>query len=62
MHDKIDRTAVTSMLDLRNILELVNDGLNDRSFARASVCLTDASVGFSHRMRNEITMRSSELE
>src|SRR5690242_19072824 len=34
MDDKIRRTAMTSMLDLRNILELVNDGLNNRSFAQ----------------------------
>jgi hypothetical protein len=38
MHDKIDGTAVTRMFNLRNILELVNDGLDDGSFARASVC------------------------
>lgn len=34
MDDKIDRAAVTRMLDLGNILELINDGLNDRSFAQ----------------------------
>ena len=34
MDDKIDRAAVTSMLNLRNILELVNDGLNDGSFTQ----------------------------
>src|SRR6266566_3333357 len=34
MDDKIDRTAVTRMFNLRNILELVNDRLNDGSFAQ----------------------------
>ena len=34
MHDKIGRAAVTRMLNLRNILELVNDRFNDRSFAQ----------------------------
>ena len=34
MDDKIGGTAVTRMLNLRNILELVNNGLNDRSFAQ----------------------------
>ena len=32
MDDKIDRAAVTRMLNLRNILQLVDDGLNDGSF------------------------------
>lgn len=30
---KIDRTTMMSMLDLRDILESVNDAFNDRSFA-----------------------------
>jgi hypothetical protein len=34
MDDKICRTAMARMLDLRNILELVNDRLNDGSFAQ----------------------------
>ena len=34
MHDKIGGTAMPRMLDLRNILELVNDGLDDRPFAQ----------------------------
>ena len=34
MDHKIDGTAMTGMLNLRNILELVNDGLNDHSFAQ----------------------------
>src|SRR5205085_6233714 len=34
MDDKIGWAAVTRMLNLRNILELVNDGLNDGSFAQ----------------------------
>src|SRR5579859_5619790 len=34
MHHKIGWTAMTRMLNLRNILELVDDGLNDRSFAQ----------------------------
>jgi hypothetical protein len=32
MHDKIDRAVMKKMLDLRNVLELVNNGLNDGSF------------------------------
>ncbi|GAC1468638.1 MAG: hypothetical protein PVSMB2_37000 [Ktedonobacteraceae bacterium] len=42
MDDKIGWAAVTRMLNLRDILELVNNGLDDRSFARASVCLKGA--------------------
>ncbi len=38
MDDKIRRTAMARMLDLRDVFELVNDGLNQSSFARASVC------------------------
>ena len=34
MNDKIGGTAMARMLDLRNILELVNDGLDNRSFAQ----------------------------
>lgn len=34
MHNKIDRAAMARMLDLRNVLELVNDRFNDRSFAQ----------------------------
>src|SRR5690349_19181986 len=34
MDDKIGWAAVTRMLNLRNILELVNNGLNDRSLAQ----------------------------
>ena len=34
MDDKIDRATVTRMLNLRNILELVNDGLDDHAFAQ----------------------------
>ena len=34
MHHKIDGTAMARMLDLRNILELVNNGLDNRSFAQ----------------------------
>src|SRR5579859_5274248 len=34
MHDKIGRTAMTRMLDLRNVFELVNDGLNNGPFAQ----------------------------
>ena len=30
--DKIGRAAMTRVLNLRNVLELVNDTLNDRSF------------------------------
>lgn len=33
MDHKIDRTAMTSMLDLRDIFELVDNGLNNRPFA-----------------------------
>ena len=36
MDDKIGWAAVTRMLDLRNVLELVNDGLDDGPFTRAS--------------------------
>ncbi len=34
MHDKIGGTAMTRMLNLRNILELVDDGLDNRPFAQ----------------------------
>ena len=34
MDHKIGGTAMARMLDLRNVLELVNDGLDDRSFAQ----------------------------
>ena len=34
MNDKIGGTAITRMLDLRTSLELVNDGLDTRSFAQ----------------------------
>lgn len=34
MDDKIGRAAVTRVLNLRNILELIDDGLNDGSFAQ----------------------------
>ena len=34
MNDKIGGTTMTRMLDLRNILELVNDGLDNRSLAQ----------------------------
>ena len=34
MDDKIRGTAVARMLDLRDVLELVNDGLNNRAFAQ----------------------------
>ena len=37
MHHKIDGTAMARMLDLRNILKLINNGLDNRPFARASV-------------------------
>ena len=33
MHHKIGGTAMAGMLDLRNVLELVNDGLDDGPFA-----------------------------
>ena len=33
MDDKIRGTAMPRMLDLRDVLELVNDGLNNRPFA-----------------------------
>jgi hypothetical protein len=42
MDDKIERTAMTGMLNLRDILELIDNGFNDRPFARVSVCLKDA--------------------
>ena len=42
MNHKIDGTAMARMLDLRTILELVNNGLDNRSFARALVCPKDA--------------------
>ena len=34
MNHKIGGTAMTGMLNLRNVLELVNDGLNNRAFAQ----------------------------
>src|SRR6266567_5053717 len=34
MDDKIGRTVVTRMLDLRDVFELVNDGLNNGPFAQ----------------------------
>ena len=33
MHDTMDRAALARMLDLRNSLELINDGLDTDSFA-----------------------------
>ena len=32
--DKVGRAAVTGVFDLRDILELVNDGLNDEALTR----------------------------
>ena len=37
MNHKIDGAAMASMLDLRNILELIDNGLDNRPFTRASV-------------------------
>jgi hypothetical protein len=34
MNDKIDRTAMARMLDLRDILELIDNGLDNRPFAQ----------------------------
>src|SRR5712691_11820219 len=34
MDDKIRRTAMARMLDLRDVFELVNNGLNNRAFAQ----------------------------
>src|SRR5690242_13974962 len=34
VNDKIDRTAMARMLDLRNILELINNRLDNRPFAQ----------------------------
>ncbi len=31
--EKVDRAAVTGMLNLANVFELIIDGLNDRSLA-----------------------------
>lgn len=42
MDNKIRRATMTRMLNLRDVLELVNDGFDDGSFARASVYLKDA--------------------
>ena len=36
---EIGRTAMASMLDLRDILELVNDGLDDRPFTQQHLVL-----------------------
>ena len=38
MDNKFGRTAMARMLDLRDVLELVTDGLTDSPFTRASVC------------------------
>ena len=34
MHHKIDGTAMARVLNLRNILELIDNGLDNRSFAQ----------------------------
>ena len=34
VHHEIHRTAMTRVLDLRNILELVENGLNNRALAQ----------------------------
>jgi hypothetical protein len=33
IHHKVDRAAMPGMLNLRNILQLVNDSFNNRPFA-----------------------------
>jgi len=54
MNNKIRRAAVTRMLNLRNILELINDGLDDRSFAQQQL------VGMVHEMVLHVFAQSGD--
>ena len=44
---KVDRTAMAGMLDLRDVLQLVVDGLNDETFAQQQVYPSAAADGSS---------------
>lgn len=46
MDHKIGGAAVAGVLDLGNVLELVDDGPGDGSFARPVACRTGASSGW----------------
>ena len=54
MDDEIGRTAMTRMLDLGNVLELVNDALNDRSFAH------EQFIRKMHKMALHVFAQSSD--
>jgi hypothetical protein len=43
VNETVERTAMARVLDLRNVLELVDDGLDNRALARHQL------VGFEHQ-------------
>jgi hypothetical protein len=57
MDHKIGGTAVTGVLNLGNVLELVDDGLNDGSSARPVACRTDVSSGWTCLMNDNLNSR-----
>ena len=46
MHHEVDRAAVTSMFNLGDVLELVDDGLDNGTFRNSSLSLSNINRFF----------------